>query len=102
MFFIEKMSHSILKNTQKIASQRIEPFSFCIMKNKDLQRVVFSKYQDGDRPTKTYRDLNRAIGLSAIERWCKSIREHGSVKLTSPPDRPRTIRTKGAIKKIKQ
>ena len=72
------------------------------MKSQDLQRVVFSKYQDGDRPTKIYRDLNRAIGLSTIERWCKSIRESDSIKLTNPPGRPRTIRTKGAIQKIKQ
>jgi transposase len=72
------------------------------MKSKDLQRMVFSKYQDGDRTTKIYRVLNRAIGLSTIERWCKSIRESSSIKLTSPPGRPRTIRTKGSIQKMKQ
>ena len=68
------------------------------MKSKDLQKVVLSKYQNGDNPTKIYRDLNGGIGLRTIERWCQMIR---SVKLSIPPGGPRFSRTKGNIQKVK-
>ena len=71
------------------------------MKSKDLQKVVLSKYQNGDNPTKIYHDLNDGIGLRTIERWCQMIRQSGSVKLSSPPGGPRFARTKDNIQKVK-
>lgn len=71
------------------------------MKSKDFQNLVLSKYQNGDGPTKIFRDLNGFVGLRTIERWCKTIRDTGSINLSSPPGRQRTIRTKGAIQKVK-
>ena len=71
------------------------------MKSKDFQNLVLSKYETGDTPKKIFRDLNGAIGLRTIERWCKSIRDTGSINLSKPPGRPRTIRTKAAIRKVK-
>ena len=50
------------------------------MKSKDLQKVILSKYQNGDNPTKISRDLNGGIGLRTIERWRQMIRGSGSVK----------------------
>ena len=38
------------------------------MKSKDLQNVIFSKYQNGDTLTKIYHDLNGAIGLRTMKR----------------------------------
>ena len=38
------------------------------MKSKDLQQVVFRKYEDGDSPTKIFRDLNGSLGLATIQR----------------------------------
>ena len=38
------------------------------MKSKDLQKIVFSKYQNGEIPTKIGRDLNDGIDLRTIER----------------------------------
>ena len=38
------------------------------MKSKDLQKIVLSMYQNGDTPTKIYRDFNGGIGLRTIER----------------------------------
>jgi hypothetical protein len=49
------------------------------MKSKDLQQVVFSKYEDGDGQTKIFRDLNGCLGLNTIKRWCKMIRDIGSI-----------------------
>ena len=71
------------------------------MKSKDLQKVVLSKYQNGDNPTKIYHDLNGGIGLRTIGRWCQTIRRSGSVKLSSPPGGSRFSRTNGNIQKVK-
>ncbi|CAF1315268.1 unnamed protein product [Rotaria sp. Silwood1] len=71
------------------------------MKSKDLQKVVLSKYENGDSPTMIFRHLNGAIGLRTIERWCKLIRETGSINLSSPTGCPRIARAKGMIKKVK-
>ena len=54
------------------------------MKSKDLQKIVLSKYQNGDTTTKMYRDFNGGIGLRTIERWCQMIRQSGSITLSSP------------------
>ena len=71
------------------------------MISKDLQKVILSKYQNGDTPTKIHRDLNGGIGLRTIERWCQMIRQSGSIKLSSPPGGPRFARTKRNIQKVK-
>ena len=71
------------------------------MKSRDLQKVVLSKYQNGDTPTKIYRDLNGGIGLRTIKRWCQMIRQSGSIKLSSSPGGRRLARTKGNIQKVK-
>jgi transposase len=67
------------------------------MKSKDLQTLVLSKYENGDGTTKIFRDLNGAISLSTIERWCRRIREVGTIDLANPRGCSRTIRTKAAI-----
>ena len=72
------------------------------MKSKDLQKLVFSKYDDGDGTTKIFRHLNGAISLSTIERCCRKIREVGTIDLVDPRGCSRTIRTKAAIQKIKR
>jgi len=37
------------------------------MKSKDLQKIVFSKYQNGDGPTKIHRDLSGGLSLNTIK-----------------------------------
>ena len=71
------------------------------MKSKDLQKVVLSKYQNGDTQTKIHRDLNGGIGLRTIERWCQMKGQSGSIKLSSPPGGRRFARTKANIQKVK-
>ena len=67
------------------------------MKNKDLQNVVLSKYQNGDTPTKIYHHLSSAIGLRTIKRWCQT----GTINLSSSPDCPHLVRTKANINRVK-
>ena len=71
------------------------------MKSKDLQNIVLSKYQNGDTAGKIYRDLDDAIGLRIIKRWCQMIRQSGFIKISSPPGCPRLVRTKANILKVK-
>ena len=62
--------------------------------------MYFQSIKNDDGPTKIFPDFNGLVSLWTIERWCKAARVTGSVNLSSPPDRPRTIRTKGPIQKI--
>ena len=71
------------------------------MKSKDLQKIVFSKRQNGDGPTKIFRDLSGGLCLRTVERWCKMIDESGSIDLSSPTGCPRISRTPAAIRKVK-
>ena len=92
---------SILDNNRYFSLNSITLILLVVMKSKDFQNLVLSKYQNGDGPTKIFRDLNGSVSLWTIERWCKAVRDTGSINLSSPPGRQRTIRTKGAIQKIK-
>jgi transposase len=71
------------------------------MKSKDYQNLVLSKHNKGEGSTKIFRDLNGFVSFRTIERWCKSIRETGCIELSKPTGRPRTIRTRAAIRKVK-
>ncbi len=51
------------------------------MKSEDLRKVVFRKYEDGDGVCKIFRDLNGSLGLNTIRRWCKMIRDTGSIQM---------------------
>ena len=72
------------------------------MKSKDLQKLVPSKYENGERTTKIFRDFNGAINLSTVEWYCKRIREVSTINLVNPRGRSRIIRTKVAIQKLKR
>ena len=71
------------------------------MKSKDFQNLVLSKYQNDAVPTKIFRDLNSSVRLPTTERWCKTVRDTGSINLSSSSGHQRTLRIKGAIQKIK-
>ena len=71
------------------------------MKDKELQSNVLTNYQNGDNPTKIYRDLNGGISLRTIERWCRMICRSGSNAVSSPPGYSRLTRIKENIQKVK-
>ncbi|CAF3975006.1 unnamed protein product, partial [Rotaria magnacalcarata] len=67
-----------------------------------MQNVVKTKFENGDGPTKIYRDLARVISLQTIKLWINKVRNTDSIELSSPPGRSRTARTKANILKAKQ
>ena len=50
------------------------------MQNKDLQKLVPSKYEAGQIPKKLFEDLNGAVNYRTVKRWCKMIRETGAIR----------------------
>ncbi|CAF4916072.1 unnamed protein product, partial [Rotaria socialis] len=64
------------------------------MKSKDLQLAARKKYENGDGPTKIYRDLAGVVSLRTIQLWVKMLNETGSIDLSHSPGHPRTVRTK--------
>ena len=68
------------------------------MKNEDLQKVVFSKYENGDHSTKIFHDLNGVLGLRTNH---KPTLVQNDLRDWVVDGRSRTIRTEGTIKKIK-
>ena len=92
---------SILYKIEYFSLNSIILISLVVIKSKDFQNFVLSKYQNGDEPTKIFRDLHGSVSRWTIERWCKAVRDTGSINLSSPSGRQRTIRTKGNIQKIK-
>jgi transposase len=71
------------------------------MKSKDLQKLVLSKYENGDSATKIFHDLVGAVSRKTIFNWCKMIRETGSIDMFTSSGRPRIIRTKKLYKRSK-
>ena len=72
------------------------------MKSKDLQKLVLSKCEAGQTPKKIFEDLNGAMSYQTVKRWCKMIRETGTIDLSKPSACHRTVRTKANIQKIKR
>ena len=98
--FLIRLSVSSLK-IPAIKSSR-NPFTslvyagFRIMKSKNLQKIVLSKYQNSGKPTGIHRDLNDGIDLRTIKKWCQMIRLLGSIALSTPSgcDEEKSINSK--------
>ena len=57
------------------------------MKSKDLQKLVLSKYEEGEGPSEIVRHLNGALCLRTLKRWCKMTHETGPIKLSTSTGR---------------
>ena len=72
------------------------------MKGEDLQKLVLSKYEKGEPSTKIFEALNGFVSSQTIRRWCKMVRETGTINLFHSLGRPRIIRTKGMIQNVRK
>ena len=68
--------------------------SFNKMKSKDIQKLVLSKYTNGDSATKISDDLKGALSRTTVFQWCRMIRNTGAIQLSAPLGGPRMVRTK--------
>ena len=72
------------------------------MKSKDIQKLVLSKYKNGDNATQISHDLKGALSRTTVFEWCRMIRTTGSIQLSTPPGCHRLVRTKKMIQKVKR
>jgi len=49
------------------------------MKSKDLQKLLLSKYENGESVAKICHDLNGGINRATVFKWCKMIRNTDSI-----------------------
>ena len=70
-------------------------------KSEDLRRLVLSKCQKGESTTKIFRDLNGSVSSRTVRWWYDMLNDMGSINLSYSSDRPRIIRAKGTIQKVK-
>ena len=82
--------------------ERYFKIKFSNMKDEDLQKLVLSKYEKGEPSTKVFEDLNGFVSSRTIRRWCKMVRETGTINLNHSLGRPRIITTKGMIQKLRK
>ncbi len=101
LIFFKRRAVSSSTKSIDLISKLIVYTIFQKMKSKDLQSIVLSKYQNGDAPTKIFRDLNGGIGLTTVKRWCQMIRQSGSIQLPGTHGGPRIVWTKENIQKVK-
>ena len=82
--------------------ERYFKIKFSKMKGEDLQKLVLYKYEKGEPLTKIFQDFNGFVSSRTIRRWCKMVRETGTINLSHSLDRSRIIRTKEMIQKVKK
>ena len=59
------------------------------------------QYFQNTKTGNLYKDPHGSVGLSAIERWCKTIRGTSRITLLKLTSRPRTVKTDASIRKVK-
>ena len=82
--------------------ERYFKIKFSKIEGEDLQKLILSKYEKGEPSTKIFEDLNGYVSSRTIRRWCKMVRETGTINLFHSLVHPRIIRTKGMIQKVKK
>jgi hypothetical protein len=100
-FFIKRWRLKFSTNICMIGFESQFTYISKKMKSKDLQTAVKNKYENGDGPTKIYRDLGGVVSLRTIKSSIQMINNTGSINLSYSPGRTRTARTKANILKVK-
>jgi transposase len=72
------------------------------MKTKDLQNLVLSKRQNGQKAATIFRELEGQISIKTVRRWIKMIDENGAIDLHKSPGRKRAARTTTTIQTTKR
>ena len=100
-FFFQNIPRLTLYKTSYTLVHKIVEFFSPIVKSKDLQKLVLSKYEKNEGSSEISQHLNGALCLQTVKRWCKMIRETDSIKLSASTDHSSIIRTKKSIKNVK-
>ena len=72
------------------------------MKSVDLQKTVMRATDDGISSVTIAQQLQQAASSHTVRRWQDLYRRTGKVDLKNSPGRPRIVRTKHLIQKVKK
>ena len=72
------------------------------MKSKDLREVVIRMVDDGMTSIEIAEQLRNVVSQRTVRRWSNIYKETGTIHLKTSIGRPRTVRTKGLIRKVKE
>ena len=64
---------------ESLLFERYFKIKFSNMKGEDLQKLVLYKYEKGGPSMKIFEDLNGFVSSRTIRRWCKMVRETGTI-----------------------
>jgi hypothetical protein len=71
------------------------------MKSEDLRKVVVRMTDDGMSSLQIAKQLRKVVSERTVRRWQHLYRTTGEIDLKKPTGRPRIIRTKNLIRKVK-
>ena len=97
-FFSNNSSLTLYKAPYVLVHKIVQFFAPTIT-NKDLKKLVLSRYEKGESSSEIFLHWSGALCPRIVRRWCKIIRESGSLELSTSPGRSLIIRTKELIKK---
>lgn len=72
------------------------------MKSEDLQNLVLRSYKNGKSGNEIYEGLHGLVSRRTVFYWIKSINSNGGINLKCSKGRPKVVRSKGMICKVKQ
>jgi hypothetical protein len=75
-------------------SHVLKSISFNKMNSKDIQKLVISKYKNGNSARQRFDYLKDALGRITVFEWCRMIRNFGCIQLSTPMGCPCLVRAK--------
>ena len=72
------------------------------MKSQDLRKTVMRMTDDGLSSRQIAQQLRNVVTKSTVQRWQISYRKTNKIDLEKPPGRPKDVRTKNVIRKVKE
>lgn len=71
------------------------------MKSEDVRKVVMRMTDDGMSSLQIAKDLRKVVSERTVRRWQHLYKTTGAIDLNKPTGRPKIIRTKSLIRKVK-
>ena len=92
----------MLCKTDVVLGLYLLPLKDYIMKSEDIQKLVLLLYHEGVNENQIYKHVRGTVSRATIYSWIKSMNTSSTIDMKSPTDRPRIIRNKSLIQKVKQ
>jgi len=95
-------SHSLKPLKHEIFSFFVHSKFIKEMKSQDLRKTVMRMTDDGLSSRQIAQQLRNVVTKSTVQRWQALYRKMNKIDLEKPPGRPKDVRTKNVIRKVKE